>query len=470
MTLLGGFIVPHPPLIIPEIGRGEEQQIQATITAYQTIGRTIAALQPDTIVIITPHSVLYRDYLHISPGTQAVGDFSRFGQPKVRFTVRYDSDFVARLVRLSEEAGIPAGTLGEGDPALDHGTMVPLHFINQYYHNYQVVRISISGLSLQTHYQFGKLIAQAAAESGKQVVIVASGDLSHRLKEDGPYGFAEEGPVFDREVTQAMETGDFARTSLGKPPSWVECGLKSFIILAGMAGKLWNCFYHMRDHRGGLRGGFEIQVMSMSASARTARNITCIGASCLVLKASVRAGKSAGWRVCIAASRRASCGLYRYHQPHYRLHWDEIIQNAISAGMRDPASRQFCCLSCPDGTVSMSWRTGACSIYSGTDPKRYALLLVQAETEPAAAKRKGLIRWKNSCGLPLKQVFPRMRSIRFPVLRWCGISEQADLSNLSASLYFSRRSDRSLPSPGQCRRQHHCGKLRHAHRIGAGSD
>ena len=113
MTLLGGFIVPHPPLIIPEIGRGEEQQIQATITAYQTIGRTIAALQPDTIVIITPHSVLYRDYLHISPGTQAVGDFSRFGQPKVRFTVRYDSDFVARLVRLSEEAGIPAGTLGE---------------------------------------------------------------------------------------------------------------------------------------------------------------------------------------------------------------------------------------------------------------------------------------------------------------------------------------------------------------------
>ncbi len=49
MTLLGGFIVPHPPLIIPEIGRGEEQKIQATITAYQTIGRTIAALQPDTI-------------------------------------------------------------------------------------------------------------------------------------------------------------------------------------------------------------------------------------------------------------------------------------------------------------------------------------------------------------------------------------------------------------------------------------
>ena len=29
--ILGAFMVPHPPLIIPEIGKGKEQKIQNTI-------------------------------------------------------------------------------------------------------------------------------------------------------------------------------------------------------------------------------------------------------------------------------------------------------------------------------------------------------------------------------------------------------------------------------------------------------
>ena len=42
---------------------------------------------------------------------------------------------------------IEAGTLGEKDPSLDHGTMVPLYFINQYLKDYKLVRIGLSGLS-----------------------------------------------------------------------------------------------------------------------------------------------------------------------------------------------------------------------------------------------------------------------------------------------------------------------------------
>ena len=37
--ITGAFMVPHPPLIIPEIGRGEEKKIQNTIDAYHEIGR-----------------------------------------------------------------------------------------------------------------------------------------------------------------------------------------------------------------------------------------------------------------------------------------------------------------------------------------------------------------------------------------------------------------------------------------------
>ena len=33
MAILGAVQVPHPPLIIPEVGHGEEKAIQATIDA-----------------------------------------------------------------------------------------------------------------------------------------------------------------------------------------------------------------------------------------------------------------------------------------------------------------------------------------------------------------------------------------------------------------------------------------------------
>ena len=51
MAIVGSFLVPHPPLIIPEVGRGEERQIQKTIDAYKEVASRIAKLKPDTIII-----------------------------------------------------------------------------------------------------------------------------------------------------------------------------------------------------------------------------------------------------------------------------------------------------------------------------------------------------------------------------------------------------------------------------------
>ena len=77
MSIVGAFAVPHPPLIIPEVSPGEEHQIQHTVDAYDEVGRRIAELAPETIVISSPHSVMYYDYLHISPGSYASGSFAR---------------------------------------------------------------------------------------------------------------------------------------------------------------------------------------------------------------------------------------------------------------------------------------------------------------------------------------------------------------------------------------------------------
>ena len=85
MPILAAFIVPHPPLIVPQVGRGGEKEIEETAEAYTRVAREIAALQPDTIIISSPHAVMYSDWFHISPGRKAQGSFASFRAPEVRF-------------------------------------------------------------------------------------------------------------------------------------------------------------------------------------------------------------------------------------------------------------------------------------------------------------------------------------------------------------------------------------------------
>ncbi len=241
MSLLGAFIVPHPPLVVPEVGKGQESKVMKTINSYKEVARRIAELKPDTLIITTPHSIMYSDYFHISPGSGAKGSFGRFGAREVSFRVTYDEEFVEQLELAVDRRGIEAGTLGEKEPALDHGTMVPLYFINQYLKEYKVVRIGLSGLPVTDHYKLGRCVAETADKLGRNIVFVASGDLSHKLTEEGPYGYAPEGPQFDKEITAAMESGDFLQFLSFKPnycESAAECGLRSFIIMAGaLSGK-----------------------------------------------------------------------------------------------------------------------------------------------------------------------------------------------------------------------------------------
>lgn len=236
MSIIGAYIVPHPPIILPEIGNGQEHEIQRTIDAYQEVASRIADMKPQTIVLISPHSAMYADYFHISPGDKARGDMRQFGAPDLEVHAMYDTDFVRELSSAAQKAGLPAGTLGERNKRLDHGTMIPLCFINFYDTTYRLVRIGLSGLSPLDHYQFGKCISQTAEILNRRTVLVASGDLSHKLKESGPYGFSPEGPEFDAQVTDAIATGNFLRFLQFDEAfcdAAAECGLRSFQIMAG---------------------------------------------------------------------------------------------------------------------------------------------------------------------------------------------------------------------------------------------
>ena len=236
MPIIASYMVPHPPMIVPDIGRGSEQQIRKTVQAYETIAAQIAEIRPETIIITSPHALLYADYFHISPGKQASGDFSRFRAPGICFRENYDTELVRKICALADRAGFPAGTLGERDPELDHGTMVPLYFVEKLYKDFRLVRIGLSGLPLTDHYAFGQILQQAVEETGRKAVLIASGDLSHKLQAYGPYGYAEEGPVYDARIMDVAGRGafgemlEFDETFCDRA---AECGHRSFVIMAG---------------------------------------------------------------------------------------------------------------------------------------------------------------------------------------------------------------------------------------------
>lgn len=236
MSMLGAIITPHPPVLLPEVSGGREREIAATDRAMRTAAETVAAWQPDVIIVSSPHTILYRDYFHIAPGDGAVGDMGRFGAPEVRIQASYDTLLREEIIRRAEAKGLHAGTLGQRDPELDHGVLIPLYYLRKAGVRCPIVRMGLSGFSPLEHYRLGKCVQDAVNALGRRAVFLASGDLSHKLKADGPYGYAPEGPQFDDTVTRTMASGDFLEFLTIDPALCeraAECGLRSFQVMAG---------------------------------------------------------------------------------------------------------------------------------------------------------------------------------------------------------------------------------------------
>ena len=239
--IIGAAMLPHPPIAVKEIGKGEERKIQPTLDSFDETARFIAELKPDTIIVSTPHVVMYRDWFNVSKGEEGCGDFGNYRAKSVTFRQPYDTDFVQKLDRLCRKEDFPAGTNYDDDPLLDQGTMVPLYFINQRYTDYQLVRVGLSGYPLAMHYRFGTLLQKIAEESEKRIFFVASGDLSHCQKEEGPYGYKPQGPEYDERVMRDMGSASFGNL-LDYEPAFLnaaeECGHRSFTILAGFLDRI----------------------------------------------------------------------------------------------------------------------------------------------------------------------------------------------------------------------------------------
>ena len=238
------YTLPHPPIIVPEVGKGREAEIRETADAFDRVSDEIATIKPDVIIIITPHGPLFQDAVALSCEREIRGDLSRFGARSEVFQAEIDVSLTDRVIDMAEElGGIATVQIAESSSRqfgvtyeLDHGTMVPLHFINQRYTAYKLMHITYGLLPKLQLYKFGMLITKAVEESSKNAVLIASGDLSHHLTKDGPYDYNPQGEVFDREITSLLEDGNVADIFNMDPviiKNAGECALRSYYVLLG---------------------------------------------------------------------------------------------------------------------------------------------------------------------------------------------------------------------------------------------
>lgn len=236
MGVIAGFAVPHPPLIIPAVGRGEEKAIQKTIDSYYEVARRIKQLAPEVLVVSSPHAPLFRDAFHVAVDREFSGSMADFRAPEEKLSVKGDAAFARAIIDAAAEANIPAGPYGGRNLPLDHASFIPLWFLHQVGFDAPIVLMGFSGFPFDTHYRLGRIVASVAEEENRRAVWVASGDLSHKQKADGPYGYVPEGPEFDRRICEIFASGDLDRMAdldEGFTDAAAECGLRSFMLMAG---------------------------------------------------------------------------------------------------------------------------------------------------------------------------------------------------------------------------------------------
>lgn len=269
MPLLGAYVFPHPPIIIPEIGKGEESRAKATIDGVLELSKNIARHKPATIIIITPHGPVFQDAVCVSALRELYGDLTKFGGNGLKFKFENNNRLVDRITASANLDGILVGEIDKDfankfgiSTDIDHGALVPLYFVNRFYDNYKLVHITMGLLPFEDLFKFGICINNAIEASEEDVVVIASGDLSHRLTADAPAGYNPKGKEFDEKLIQLIKENDI-ESIISIDHSLIEsageCGFRPIIILQGILDT-----YNIKPHILSYEGPFGVGYSTMN--------------------------------------------------------------------------------------------------------------------------------------------------------------------------------------------------------------
>jgi len=241
MPVVIGCLMPHPPIIVPEIARDNLDRVSSTVRAMESLSEEIARANPETLVFISPHSAGFADSIAVKTDPVLTGSFANFGAGNITFSVRNDLRFIDELLAAANSYGLSMTMVGSNyiklfqSDELDHGIMVPLYYLRKYL-DIPIVSVSISYGGFDEHYSLGVAVQKAAESIDRRVAFIASGDLSHRLIPGAPAGYDPRAVDFDAKIDEIFDTGYFDELAELDPAlvqAAGECALRSIYALAG---------------------------------------------------------------------------------------------------------------------------------------------------------------------------------------------------------------------------------------------
>ena len=244
--LVGCALMPHPPIMIPEVGKDELKKIANTVNAAKKVAELIKKNNPQTIVIMSPHGPVFEDAVSISIYPRLRGDLGEFGQPDVSLAFETDGLLAEGIIKWANRLGINLMEITDEVAktyrfklGLDHGALVPLYYLHKAGFKGQIVHLNIGMVPYEEMYTFGKAVQHAIDMVDRRVAVIASGDLSHRLTIDAPAGYNPQGQEFDRQLIATLKTVDI-KAVLNMDRELIdaagECGLRPLVFLMGVLG------------------------------------------------------------------------------------------------------------------------------------------------------------------------------------------------------------------------------------------
>ncbi|MEF8847388.1 MAG: AmmeMemoRadiSam system protein B [Candidatus Paceibacterota bacterium] len=232
MAINFASLCPHPPLIIPNVGKEKIQRVSDTIESMETLADDLKQKDPQTVIVISPHAPQNPNSFVINNAEFFKGHFHQFGDLSTELAFQNDLALVKSIEDKFKDKGISLKKRGFRE--LDHGTLVPLYYLTQGKPNLQIVSLAYSNLSLEEHYRMGETLREAS--EGKNVGLVASGDMSHRLTQGAPAGYSPRGKEFDQKLIKLINKKD-VEGILNMDSTLVEqagqCGYRSLVIALG---------------------------------------------------------------------------------------------------------------------------------------------------------------------------------------------------------------------------------------------
>ena len=220
--------------MVPEVGREAIAEVRSSIEAMAELTQRVISSQAETLVIISPHAPLERDSFIAYNGPKLFGDFANFRAPTATVHAELDDELLDQITRAAANEHLIVMRISDFD--LDHGTAVPLYFLQRNGWTGRVIALGYSFLSTEDHLRFGNCVRAAIEKLGRRVALIASGDLSHRLQPDAPAGYNPDAHLFDEEVVAAIRscaTNRIVDIDQEMRRTAGECGYRSILVAIG---------------------------------------------------------------------------------------------------------------------------------------------------------------------------------------------------------------------------------------------